>query len=623
MTPHRDVALALSLLVSIPALAATAQPAAGRDPVVFATWAGDAVAARKVEVLVDSLRRFGGRFKDAPVIVVADGAAAAALAASPPPGVRILPLAAPAVAAGFPYAEKAYAAAQVEALVESTAATLVWMDAGTLVLGEPGALDLSAGGSVALRPVSLVNRVGVAPDAPVDAFWAAIYHEAGVEAEAVPAVTPVVELTPVRFYVNCEVIAFRPRAGICREWARALTARIGDAAFLASACGDPLHRIFLHQAVLSAVILARTTPEERRWLPSDHGYSLLLHERLPAERRARRLDDLACAIYDTLWERRPDWLATIGAGEELSAWARNATRSVVDAARLAAAPPPPAAAPPPPPPPPPPAVEIAPIDTPREEAMVDVGGRRLHCFRYGKGAPTVVLVSGFGAPQRYWNPIVPALAEVATVVTYDRPGYGKSELGEAPNHGVQAADDLARLLDALGVPRPYVVVGHSYGGRIARLFASRHPEAVAAILLEESGHEDTLEAQIAALDGADRERIEAMAAPFLQRPASPSSERDYRLETVDQLHAAAPLPRLPFVVLAATDGSGLPQELSPAARERLRQINVEMQRRLAASVPGGRLIELLGVGHTIHVEKPELVLEPLLALVGGVKHGTP
>ena len=55
---------------------------------------------------------------------------------------------------------------------------------------------------------------------------------------------------------------------------------------------------------------------------------------------------------------------------------------------------------------------------------------------------------------------------------------------------------------------------------------------------------------------------------------------------------------MPLVVLAATDGGGLPQEFTPAARERLREINVEMQRRLAASVPGGRLIELLGVGHT-------------------------
>ena len=462
-------------------------------------------------------------------------------------------------------------------------------------------------------------------------YWTAIYREAGVDPATVPAVRAVIDAAPVRFYVNCEIIAFRPRAGICREWARALAARLADAAFRERECADAMHRIFLHQAVLSAVILARTAAAERRWLPPDHGYSLLLHERLPAERRVARLDDLACAIYDTLWEQQPDWPAAFARSEAMSSFLKDAGRALhggdagapAERAPAPAPAPPPQApqAPPPPPPPPLPAVEVAEIDTPREEAMVDVGGRRLHCVRYGKGAPTVVLISGLGALQRYWNPIVPALAAVATVVTYDRPGYGKSELGDAPNDGAQAADDLARLLGVLGVPRPYVVVGHSYGGRIARLFASRHPDGVGALLLEESSHEDTLTAQIAALEGPDRERIEAMAAPYLHRPASPVGERDYRLDTVDQLRAAAPLPRVPLVVLAATDGSGLPQEFTPAARERLRKINVEMQRRLAAQVPGGRFVELLGVGHTIHVEKPELVLEPLLALVEEVKCG--
>ena len=276
---------------------------------------------------------------------------------------------------------------------------------------------------------------------------------------------------------------------------------------------------------------------------------------------------------------------------------------------------------PPPPPPPPPGVEIAEIDTPREEAMVDVGGRRLHCVRYGKGAPTVVLISGFRAPQRYWNPVVPALAAVATVVTYDRPGYGKSELGEAPNHGLQAAADLHRLLGAIGAPKPYVVVGHSYGGRIARLFAAGYPDAVGALLLEEAGHEDTLDEQLKALEGPDHEQLVTMSAGFRQRPASPRTEAEYMLDTIEQLRASPPLPRVPLVVLAAKDGGGLPPVFSAQGQAKVREVSAAMQRRLAALVPGGRLIEVPGVGHNIHVEKPEAVLQPLLALVAQAKGG--
>jgi glyoxylase-like metal-dependent hydrolase (beta-lactamase superfamily II) len=294
---------------------------------VVATWASGVPAARNVEVLVDSLRRFGGRFSAAPVYVVADETAAAVLAATPRAGVKVLPLDMPAAAAGFPYAEKAWAAAQVEALVADSAATMVWMDAATLVLGEMRALDLAGGGAVALRPVSLVNRVGLAPDAPLDGYWAAIYREAGADPAAAPAVQSVVDAKPVRFYVNCEIIAWRPGAGISREWSRVLGALLADTAFRERECGDAMHRIFLHQAALSAVILARTRADERRWLPPDHGYSLLLHDRLPAQRRAARLDDLACAIYDTLWDQRPDWPASFAASAPLAAFLRDALRA--------------------------------------------------------------------------------------------------------------------------------------------------------------------------------------------------------------------------------------------------------------------------------------------------------
>ena len=169
----------------------------------------------------------------------------------------------------------------------------------------------------------------------------------------------------------------------------------------------------------------------------------------------------------------------------------------------------------------PPAVKIPPLTIKGVERMVDVGGRRLHCFIYGSGGPTVVLVSGFQAPQEYWNPVVPGIAEITTVVTYDRAGYGQSETGDLPVHGRRSADDLHVLLDKLGVPKPYLLVGHSYGGRIVRLFASGYPADTAGLILEEAGHEDLPDAQLAALTGQDRETLAAMIAR-LRAPAAKS-----------------------------------------------------------------------------------------------------
>jgi pimeloyl-ACP methyl ester carboxylesterase len=265
-------------------------------------------------------------------------------------------------------------------------------------------------------------------------------------------------------------------------------------------------------------------------------------------------------------------------------------------------------------------VKIPPLTIKGIERMVDVGGRRLHCFVYGSGGPTVVLVSGFQAPQEYWNPVVPGIAEITTVVTYDRAGYGKSERGDPPVHGRRSADDLHVLLGKLGVPKPYLLVGHSYGGRIVRLFASAYPADTAGLILEEAGHEDLPDAQLAALTGKDRETLAAMIAPYRTRVPDPRTETDYMPVTVEQLRESGPLPRVPLVVItAASRGSGLPPVFSPENQAKLTEVAMAMQKKLAALIPGGEQVLVEGAGHNVHLDRPEAVLAPIRAMIVRVR----
>jgi pimeloyl-ACP methyl ester carboxylesterase len=270
----------------------------------------------------------------------------------------------------------------------------------------------------------------------------------------------------------------------------------------------------------------------------------------------------------------------------------------------------------PPPPPPPPRAAVPPLEVPGNAHVVDVGGRRLHVVVHGAGAPTVVLVSGFGAPQATWNAVVPALAAVTTVVTYDRAGVGDSELGSRPADGRQSAVDLKALLTALGVPRPCVLVGHSYGGRVVRLFAAAYPEDTAGIVLAETGHEDTPDAQRAVLEGADRETFDRMIAPFLTPPADPRTEQDFMAVTQEQLRASGPLPHVPLVVVTAgSRGLGLPPAFSAEGQRRLEEVAMRMQDRLVALVPGAEHIVVEGAGHNVHLDRPEAVIAPIVAMV--------
>lgn len=115
--------------------------------------------------------------------------------------------------------------------------------------------------------------------------------------------------------------------------------------------------------------------------------------------------------------------------------------------------------------------------------LVDIGGTRLHFQIEGRGRPVVVLEAGIAASSVSWCLVRPLIAEFTTVLSYDRAGFGWSD---PPPHRCTAADaasDLEKLLERCGLDGPFVLVGHSFGGLIVRIFEQRHPERVAGMVL--------------------------------------------------------------------------------------------------------------------------------------------
>lgn len=110
-------------------------------------------------------------------------------------------------------------------------------------------------------------------------------------------------------------------------------------------------------------------------------------------------------------------------------------------------------------------------------------GRKLNLRCSGRGSPTVIQESGFGANSSAWSEVQPALSKITRVCAYDRAGYSFSDPGPQPRDGAAIARDLDNALEAAGVRGPYVVVGHSAGGLYGRLFAARRPDEVAGLVL--------------------------------------------------------------------------------------------------------------------------------------------
>jgi len=140
-------------------------------------------------------------------------------------------------------------------------------------------------------------------------------------------------------------------------------------------------------------------------------------------------------------------------------------------------------------------VNAAPTPPPGSEfavpqRLVDIGGRRLALHCSGTGSPTVVFESPSGTAGWEWWRVQPKVAARTRACTYDRAGYGFSDPSPRPADAANAVDDLHALLKAAGLAPPYVLVGSSFGGAVAQLFAWTHPGEVQGLVLVEPMHED-------------------------------------------------------------------------------------------------------------------------------------
>jgi pimeloyl-ACP methyl ester carboxylesterase len=120
--------------------------------------------------------------------------------------------------------------------------------------------------------------------------------------------------------------------------------------------------------------------------------------------------------------------------------------------------------------------------------FVDVGGFRLHIHALGERRPAVVFDAALGASSISWTFVHPPVGAFARSIAYDRAGFGWSDAGPLPRTAGRAADELHTLLARVGETPPYLLVGHSFGGLVMRIFAARYPADTAGVVLVDPAH---------------------------------------------------------------------------------------------------------------------------------------
>lgn len=115
--------------------------------------------------------------------------------------------------------------------------------------------------------------------------------------------------------------------------------------------------------------------------------------------------------------------------------------------------------------------------------MADIGGRRSHLIESGGGQPAVIRESGISASCLNWTRVRAEVARFTLACAYDRAGLGWSGPADSPRLASRLVDELHALRDAAGIAPPYLLVGHSFGGLLAGIYAVRYPDEVAGLVL--------------------------------------------------------------------------------------------------------------------------------------------
>ncbi|HTZ21655.1 MAG TPA: hypothetical protein VMC06_12305 [Opitutaceae bacterium] len=305
MKTLHTVAACLLLLAAIRSTSRSSEAVASvRSPMTFVVMIASPQEEKSAAVLVKSIRAFGGDYSSAPVVLVlADPTAAdgRSLAASVQ---ETVVLKMNEKFRTFPFSDKVYACAQVEALVADKTDWLVWLNPDCLVVAPPGAIAADRQAWAALRPVHVQNigntrNVGSPVDAPIPEYWERIYRAAGLDPAQTWTVESLVDQQKMRGYFNSGCMAFVPAKGILRAWRDVYESLLSDPASFAFYTSNSPYSIFCHQAVLSAVVMAKAGKSRVNNLAPAYGYPLGLQDFPGFTNRIGALSDLVIVISGT------------------------------------------------------------------------------------------------------------------------------------------------------------------------------------------------------------------------------------------------------------------------------------------------------------------------------------
>ncbi|MHB1304781.1 MAG: alpha/beta fold hydrolase [Acidiphilium sp.] len=246
--------------------------------------------------------------------------------------------------------------------------------------------------------------------------------------------------------------------------------------------------------------------------------------------------------------------------------------------------------------------------------MLTASGIEFHVEQRGAGLPALVFLHYWGGSSRTWRHVVDRLMRDFRTVTFDQRGWGRSAVPATGYALADLADDAQAIIGALDLER-YILVGHSMGGKVAQLIATRRPRGLVGVALVAPAPPGPLDlplavrqgmvraydtresvvatvAQVLAPDGLDREDLEAVIEDSLA--GAPGAKEAWPLFTSQEdITSALAGIEVPVIVVSGEHDRVDPPEV--------------LKRELLPRLAQAQLHVLPQVGHLSPYEAPDAV----------------
>ena len=243
---------------------------------------------------------------------------------------------------------------------------------------------------------------------------------------------------------------------------------------------------------------------------------------------------------------------------------------------------------------------------------VDAGGHLLRMRIRGHGGPVVVFEGGgrgsVGAPLEMWCNEQPAVSQFTTTVTYDRAGIGLSEPGPEPRDARQVARELHTALHHARLAPPYLLVGHSFGGPLNRVFAGMYPDEIAGLVL---------------VDPTQEEFINRNPNPAVNQGHIPDNDWKEIQSSLAEAHESRVPANVPVILITGMGPRVFPGYLSEKKIREYKsnhQLWLKFHQEWLNQVPNAQHIITGNSGHDVVISEPELVISAIRRIVEQSNH---